>query len=56
MPIPVRICWSEKDWRSFREMGAEVDFRRPSRMMVAERRMERMLVIMKERRVCEVWS
>jgi len=51
MPIPVRICWSEKDCSSLRLMGAEVDFRRPSRMMVAERRMERMLVIMKERRV-----
>lgn len=35
-------------------MGAEVDFRRPSRIMVAERRMERMLVIMKERRVYKI--
>ena len=56
MPMPVRICWSEKDWRSFRDMGAEVDFRRPSRIMVAERRIERMLVIIKESRVYEVWS
>jgi hypothetical protein len=35
-------------------MGAEVDFRRPSRIMVAESRMERMLVIMKDRSVCRV--
>jgi hypothetical protein len=54
MPIPVRICWSEKDWRSLREMGAEVDFRRPRRIIAAERRIERMFVIMKDRSVCGV--
>jgi hypothetical protein len=51
MPIPVRICWSEKDCSSLRDIGAEVDFRRPSRIMEAERRIERRLVIMKERSV-----
>ena len=56
MPIPVRICWSEKDWRSLRDIGAEVDFRRPRRMMEAERRMESMFVIIKDRSVCEVWG
>jgi hypothetical protein len=54
--MPVRICWSEKDCSSLRDIGAEVDFRRPSRMMVAERRMESMFVIIKERRVCGGWS
>lgn len=34
-----------------RDMGAEVDFRRPRRMMVAESRMERTLVMMKDKRV-----
>ena len=56
MPIPVRICWSEKDWRSLRDMGAEVDLRRPRRIMAAERRMESMFVIIKDRSVCEVWG
>jgi len=51
MPIPVRICWSEKDCRSFRHTGAEVDLRRPRKMMMAERKMESRFVIMKERRV-----
>lgn len=51
--MPVRICWSEKDCSSLRDIGADVDFRRPSRMMVAERRIERMFVIMKDNRVCE---
>lgn len=36
-------------------MGAEVDFRRPRRIIAAERRMERMFVIMKDRSVCECW-
>lgn len=53
MPMPVRICWSEKDCSSLRDIGADVDFRRPSRMMVAERRIERMFVIMKDKRVYE---
>jgi hypothetical protein len=56
MPIPVRICWSEKDWRSLLDMGAEVDLRRPRRIMAAERRMESMFVIIKDRSVCEVWG
>jgi hypothetical protein len=51
MPMPVKICWSEKDCSSLRDMGAEVDFRRPRRIMAAERRMERMFVTIKDRSV-----
>lgn len=53
MPMPVRICWSEKDCRSFRLTGAEVDLRRPRRMMAPESRKETKFVMMKERRVPE---
>jgi hypothetical protein len=49
MPMPVRICWSEKDCSSFRDMGAEVVLRSPRRMMAPARRKDRRLVIMKER-------
>jgi hypothetical protein len=35
-----------------REMGAEVDFRRPRRTMAAARTIESMFVIMKDRSVC----
>lgn len=48
--MPVMICWSEKESKSFRGIGADVDFRRPRRMMQAERERERKLVMMKERR------
>jgi hypothetical protein len=33
-----------------------VDLRRPRRIMAAERRMESMFVIIKDRSVCEVWG
>lgn len=51
MPIPVRICWSEKDCSSLRHIGADVDFRRPRRIIMAESVIESKLVMMKERRV-----
>lgn len=51
MPMPVTICWSLKERRSFLHSGAEVDLRRPSRMMAALRDSEMKFVIMKERSV-----
>ena len=50
IPMPVTICWSEKERRSFRAMGADVLLRRPRRMMVEARRREMQFVTMKERR------
>lgn len=52
MPIPVMICWSEKLRSSFRHIGAEVDFFKPSRMMEELRMRETKFVMMKARRVC----
>lgn len=49
--MPVTICWSEKERSSLRHIGAEVDLRRPSRMMTALRRSERKFVMMNESRV-----
>jgi hypothetical protein len=49
--MPVTICWSEKEDSSLRHMGADVDFRSPKRMIMALRRRESRLVIMKERSV-----
>ena len=52
MPMPVRICWSEKLLSSLRHIGAEVDLRRPRRMIVALRQRQMKFVIMKERSTC----
>lgn len=50
MPMPVIICWSEKESRSFRGIGALVDFLRLRIIIMALRRRERKFVIMKDRR------
>lgn len=51
IPMPVMICWSENERRSFRHIGAEVDLRRPRRMIMELSRMDMKFVIIKERRV-----
>jgi len=50
--MPVRICWSEKERRSLRQMGDEEGGLRDmfERMRVEERRRQVKFVIMKERR------
>lgn len=47
MPIPVMICWSENERSSLRHIGAEVDFRSPSRMIIALRPRDMKFVMMK---------
>ena len=50
IPMPVTICWSENPSSNFRATGADVDLRRPKRMIIEASKSEMQFVIMKERR------